>query len=108
MNYLRCELQKLTKQMAVYGEAVGSSHNSISVDFNHSSEPSNKRPIEQKEIFKKTIKKPILFLRFVILPLIIIKNLIRKNKWLYSTLKNSQQKLFLRKQTWIKQKINLT
>ncbi|MEL4895695.1 hypothetical protein [Crocosphaera sp. Alani8] len=108
VNYLRCELQKLTKQMAVYGEAVGSSHNSISVDFNHSSEPSNKRPIEQKEIFKKTIKKPILFLRFVILPLIIIKNLIRKNKWLYSTLKNSQQKLFLRKQTWIKQKINLT
>ncbi|MDJ0729939.1 MAG: mechanosensitive ion channel family protein [Crocosphaera sp.] len=107
-NHLRYELQKLTKEMAVYGEAIGSSNNPISVNFNHSSELSDKLTVEQQKIFKKSIKKPTIFFKFVMLPYIIVRKLIRKNKWLYSTLKPSQQKLFLRQQTWIKQKINFT
>lgn len=107
-NNLRYELQKLTKKMAVHGEAIGSSNNPISVNFNYSSQPSDKLTVEQQEILKKSIKNPTMFLKLVMLPYILVKKLIRKNKWLFSTLKNSQQKLFLKKQTWIKQKINFT
>ena len=94
--------------MAVHGEAIGSSNNPISVNFNYSSQPSDKLTVEQQEILKKSIKNPTMFLKLVMLPYILVKKLIRKNKWLFSTLKNSQQKLFLKKQTWIKQKINFT
>ncbi|MDJ0507773.1 MAG: mechanosensitive ion channel family protein [Crocosphaera sp.] len=107
-NHLRHELQKLTKEMAVYGEAIGSSNNRISVNFEQGSEPLNNQRIEKQTNPQKSITKIKVFFKFFIIPYIITRKLIKKNKWLYSTLKYSQQKLFLRKQTWIKQKSNFS
>ncbi|MDJ0844072.1 mechanosensitive ion channel family protein [Crocosphaera sp.] len=107
-DQLRKKLQDLTEDLTVDPEAKTSSKTEkyISEDANKST------PLDEKGLFnnnesEKDSKKKNTILLWVKKCFVFVKKRIKKNKWLYSKLHDSQQKLYLQQQGIIKQEINI-
>ncbi len=107
-DQLRQKLRDLTEDLTVDSEAKTSSkiEKDISQDPNESISLDERKLFDNNEPKKNNNKKIGIFLWFEQC-FIFIKEIIKKNKWLYSKLHDSQQKLYLQKQGIIKQKINI-
>ncbi|MGK7942170.1 MAG: mechanosensitive ion channel family protein [Crocosphaera sp.] len=107
---LRQKLRDLTEDLTVDSKAKTSSiiEKDISEEQNQSISLDKREVLQNNTLEKKnkTKKHNYLFLWFKKC-FIIIKKRIKKNKWLYSKLYDSQEKFYLQKQGIIKQEINI-
>ncbi|MEA5512174.1 mechanosensitive ion channel family protein [Crocosphaera sp. UHCC 0190] len=98
-NNLIQKLRKLTEFLTIDAEATAHQKND-----NNKSESLGNKQAEKNEFSNKSEKFPPKITRF----LNFIKKIFRKNTWIYNQLSRSKQKIFLRRQTLLKQKINLS
>lgn len=107
-DQLRQKLRDLTEDLTIDSEAKTSSRlrKDISEALNKSTPLDEKKLLNNHQSKKDNNKKKTL-VSLLEKCFVFVKKRVRKNKWLYSKLHNSQQKLYLQKQGIIKQKINI-
>ncbi|MGK7957813.1 MAG: mechanosensitive ion channel domain-containing protein, partial [Crocosphaera sp.] len=107
-DQLRQKLRDLTEDLTVDSEAQTSSksENNITENANKSTLLDEKEMFNNNDSEKDDKKKNPLFL-WLKKCFAFAKKRIKKNKWLYSKLHDSQQKLYLQQQGIIKQEINI-
>ena len=105
LNQLKRRLNELTEFLAVDPEATSSQNEEKNIsDIIDSSEQINR--FAQVKTQKSKVKKTLPSLPLQTKLFNFVKSFPRKNKWVSSQSQISEQKLFLRRQTLLKQKVN--